>query len=95
MNENRLEQYEETNKNITFWTISILLIFSFPILIVLWLQHVRNEVIVDFNSNKTLICDTINLKIEVSKSDNWYLNDSYYFVKGPTKLIISKCKTKE
>ncbi len=22
MNENRLEQYEETNKNITFWTIS-------------------------------------------------------------------------
>ena len=29
------------------------------------------------------------------KADGWIIDDSYKFVKGPTKLIISRCETKE
>ncbi|WP_198304211.1 hypothetical protein [Arcobacter vandammei] len=95
MNENRLEQYENTNGKIIAWTLFILFLISFPILAVLWLEHIRNDLINDFNSNKTIVCNVSNIKIEVSKSDNWSIDDSYNFVKGPTELIISRCETKE
>lgn len=49
----------------------------------------------DIFSNKTIVCKVHDIKIEVSKADGWIIDDSYKFVKGPTRLIISRCETKE
>ncbi|WP_198304531.1 hypothetical protein [Arcobacter vandammei] len=95
MNENRLELYENTNGKVIAWTLFILFLISFPILAVLYLEQIRNDLINDFNSNKTLVCNVSHVKIEVSKSDNWSIDNSYNFVKGPTELVISRCETKE
>ena len=48
----------------------------------------------DFNNNKILTCTTRELILEVSKEDK-YSVDGYYFLKGKTKLPVSKCEVKE
>ena len=95
MNQNRLNKYNETNVKIFIWTLFIIFLISIPILYILFIEKVRVDITNDFNSNKTIVCNVHDLKIEVSKDDGWIIDDSYKFVKGPTKLIISRCETKE
>ena len=95
MNQNRLNKYNETNEKIVPWTLFIIFLISIPILYILLIEKVRFDITNDFNSNKTIICKVHDIKIEVSKDDEWIIDDSYKFVKGPTKLIISRCETKE
>lgn len=95
MNQNRLNKYNETNVKIFIWTLFIIFLISIPILYILFIEKVRVDITNDFNSNKTIVCKVHDLKIEVSKDDRWIIDDSYKFVKGPTKLIISRCETKE
>ncbi|WP_237909874.1 hypothetical protein [Aliarcobacter butzleri] len=95
MNQNRLNKYNETNEKIVPWTLFIIFLISIPILYILFIEKVRVDITNDFNSNKTIVCKVHDIKIEVSKDDEWIIDDSYKFVKGPTKLIISRCETKE
>ena len=95
MNQNRLNKYNETNEKIVPWTLFIIFLISIPILYILFIEKVRVDITNDFNSNKTIVCKVHDIKIEVSKDDDWIIDDSYKFVKGPTKLIISRCDTKE
>ncbi|MCG3667374.1 hypothetical protein [Aliarcobacter butzleri] len=95
MNQNRLNKYNETNLKIFIWTLFIIFLISIPILYILFIEKVRVDITNDFNSNKTIVCKVHDIKIEVSKDDEWIIDDSYKFVKGPTKLIISRCETKE
>ena len=95
MNQNRLNKYSETNEKIVPWTLFIIFLISIPILYILSIEQIRMDITNDFNSNKTIVCNVHDIKIEVSKADGWIIDDSYKFVKGPTKLIISRCETKE
>lgn len=95
MNKNRLEQYDKTKAKILGWILFIPFLFSIPIFAALTLVEDRIDITNDFNSDKTLVCNINNVKIEVSKADGWLIDDNYNFIKGPTKLVISKCKTKE
>ena len=95
MNQNRLDKYSKTNEKIVPWTLFIIFLISIPILYILSIEKVRFDITNDFNNNKTIICKVHDIKIEVSKSDGWIIDDSYKFVKGPTRLIISRCETKE
>ncbi|MEV9526362.1 hypothetical protein [Aliarcobacter butzleri] len=95
MNQNRLNKYNETNLKIFIWALFIIFLISIPILYILFIEKVRVDITNDFNSNKTIVCKVHDIKIEVSKDDEWIIDDSYKFVKGPTKLIISRCETKE
>ncbi|MDK2065011.1 hypothetical protein ACN4FE_09670 [Aliarcobacter butzleri] len=95
MNQNRLNKYNETNVKIFIWALFIIFLISIPILYILFIEKVRVDITNDFNSNKTIVCKVHDIKIEVSKDDEWIIDDSYKFVKGPTKLIISRCETKE
>jgi len=81
--------------NITQSSQSSIFLISIPILYILSIEKVRFDITNDFNSNKTIICKVHDIKIEVSKADGWIIDDSYKFVKGPTRLIISRCETKE
>ena len=94
MNQNRLDKYSKTNEKIVPWTLFIIFLISIPILYILSIEKVRFDITNDFN-NKTIICKVHDIKIEVSKADGWIIDDSYKFVKGPTRLIISRCETKE
>jgi len=87
--------YNEINEKIVPWTLFIIFLISIPILYILSIEKVRFDITNDFNSNKTIICKVHDIKIEVSKADGWIIDDSYKFVKGPTRLIISRCETKE
>ncbi|WP_323596160.1 hypothetical protein [Aliarcobacter butzleri] len=95
MNQNRLNKYNETNVKIFIWALFIIFLISIPIFMAHSLKQTRSDITNDFNSNKTIVCNVHDLKIEVSKNDGWIIDDSYKFVKGPTKLIISRCETKE
>lgn len=95
MNQNRLNKYNETNVKIFIWALFIIFLISIPILYILFIEKVRVDITNDFNSNKTIVCKVHDIKIEVSKDDEWIIDDSYKFVKGPTRLIISRCETKE
>ncbi|KLD97312.1 hypothetical protein ACN5O4_08065 [Aliarcobacter butzleri] len=95
MNQNRLNKYNETNVKVFIWALFIIFLISIPIFMAHSLKQTRSDITNDFNSNKTIVCKVHDLKIEVSKDDGWIIDDSYKFVKGPTKLIISRCETKE
>ena len=86
MNQNRLDKYSKTNEKIVPWTLFIIFLISIPILYILSIEKVRFNITNDFNSNKTIICKVHDIKIEVSKADGWIIDDSYKFVKGPTRL---------
>ncbi|MFX4245495.1 hypothetical protein ACOL3C_09340 [Aliarcobacter butzleri] len=95
MNQNRLNKYSETNeKNSSLDTIYNISNFN-SILYILSIEQIRIDITNHINSNKIIVCNVHNIKIEVSKSDGWIIDNSYKFVKGPTKLIISRCETKE
>lgn len=94
MNENKVKKYEFTNDKIKtrflITTISLLI----PIVVLYFHLNSRDEIIDDFNNNKVLTCNLRNIIIDISKEDKYYIED-YNFVKGKTKIAVSKCEIKD
>ncbi len=93
MFEKRLKEYETTNDKVISRFFLINLIVFIPIVYLYYHLNSRDEIINDFNSNKTLTCKTRELILEVSKEDK-YSVEGYYFLKGKTKIPVSKCTLK-
>ena len=94
MNEKRRTKYFIVNTKVEIEFFIIIIIALIPIALLYFHLNSRDEIINDFNNNKILTCKTRELIIEVSKEDN-YILDGYYFLKGKTKLPVSKCEVKE
>ena len=94
MNEKRRTKYFIVNTKVEIEFFIIIIIALIPIALLYFHLNSRNEIINDFNNNKILTCKTRELILEVSKVDN-YILDGYYFLKGKTKLPVSKCEVKE
>lgn len=94
MNEKRRTKYFIVNTKVEIEFFIIIIIALIPIALLYFHLNSRNEIINDFNNNKILTCITRELILEVSKEDNYILDD-YYFLKGKTKLPVSKCEVKE
>lgn len=94
MNENKVKKYEFTNDKVKtrflITTISLLI----PIVGLYFHLNSRDEIIDDFNNNKVLTCNLSNILIAISKEDKYYIED-YNFVKGKTKIAVSKCEVKD
>ena len=54
----------------------------------------REKSINDFKANKVLTCTLKSLVIDVSKQDDWKIED-YSFIKGKTQIPVSKCEIKD
>lgn len=94
MNEKRRTKYFIVNTKVEIEFFIIIIIALIPIALLYFHLNSRNEIINDFNNNKILTCITRELILEVSKEDNYILDD-YYFLKGKTKLPVSKCEVKK
>ena len=94
MNEKRRTKYFIVNTKVEIEFFIIIIIALIPIALLYFHLNSRNEIINDFNNNKILTCTTRELILEISKEDNYVLND-YYFLKGKTKVPVSKCEVKE
>ena len=94
MNEKRRSKYFIVNTKVEIEFFIIIIIALIPIALLNFHLNSRDEIINDFNNNKVLTCKTRELILEVSKEDN-YILDGYYFLKGKTKLPVSKCEVKE
>lgn len=94
MNEKRRIKYFIVNTKVEIEFFIIMIIALIPIALLYFHLNSRDEIINDFNNNKILTCITKELILEVSKEDNYILDD-YYFVKGKTKLPVSICEVKE
>ena len=94
MNKKRRTKYFIVNTKVEIEFFIIIIIALIPIALLYFHLNSRNEIINDFNNNKILTCTTRELILEVSKEDN-YILDGYYFLKGKTKLPVSKCEVKE
>lgn len=94
MNEKRRTKYFIVNTKVEIEFFIIIIIALIPIALLYFHLNSRNEIINDFNNNKILTCKTRELILEVSKEDK-YSVDGYYFLKGKTKLPVSKCEVKE
>ena len=93
MNEYRASRLRFIEDKITANIIYIIFLFIMPIIALYFSLQSRDEVLNSFNSNKELICKVGSLKINVSKKDNWIYED-YYFIKGDSKIITTKCEVK-
>lgn len=93
-NEKRRIKYFIVNTKVQMEFFIICIIALLPIVLLYFHLNFRNELINDFNNNKILTCKTRELILDVSKEDNYALDD-YYIVKGETKISISKCEVKE
>lgn len=93
MNENRASKFRFVEDKIVANTIYVIFLFLLPIVNLYFLLQSRDEVLNSFNSNKEVICKVGSTKINVSKKDNWIYED-YYFVKGETKIVTTKCEEK-
>ena len=94
MNEKRRTKYFIVNTKVELEFFIIFIIALIPIALLYFHLNSWDEIINDFNNNKILTCKTRELILEVSKEDN-YILDGYYFLKGKTKLPVSKCEVKE
>ena len=94
MNKKRRTKYFIVNTKVEIEFFIIIIIALIPIALLYFHLNSRDEIINDFNNNKILTCTTRELILEVSKEDN-YILDGYYFLKGKTKLPVSKCEVKE
>lgn len=93
-NEKRRIKYFIVNTKVQMEFFIICIIALLPIVLLYFHLNSRNELINDFNNNKILTCTTRELILEVSKEDK-YSVDGYYFLKGKTKLPVSKCEVKK
>ena len=69
MFEKRLKEYETTNDKVISRFFLINLIVFIPIVYLYYHLNSRDEIINDFNSNKTLTCKTRELILEVSREE--------------------------
>ena len=90
MIEKRRIKYFIVNTRVQLEFFIIIIIALIPIVFLYFHLNSRDEIINDFNDNKILTCKTRELILEVSKEDK-YSVDGYYFLKGKTKLPVSKC----
>ena len=93
MNQNRASKLRFIEDKITLNIIYVGFLFILPIIALYFSLQTRDEILNSFNSNKELICKVGLLKIDVSKKDNWIYED-YYFIKGDSKIITTKCQEK-
>ena len=54
----------------------------------------RENILNSFNDNKELICIINEVKINVSKKDNW-IYEKPYFIKGDSEIITTRCSLKD
>ena len=93
MNEKRLKKYEYLSSKIRTQFFILLVVFLLPFIVLYFHLNERANLIDDFNKNKELICIVGNIKIDVSKKDNW-IYENYYFIKGDSKIVTTKCEEK-
>ena len=89
----RASRYRFIEEKIESNILVIALLFFLPIIYLYFYLEDRNEILNSFNKNKELICIVGNIKIDVSKKDNWIYED-YYFLKGNSKIVTTKCEEK-
>ena len=94
MNEKRLKKYEYLSSKTRTQFFIILVILLFPLIVLYFHLNERANVIDDFNNNRELICNMSSLKIDVSKSDNWSVDQNSFF-KGSTSIPVTKCEIKD
>lgn len=89
----RASRYRFIEEKIKSNILVISLLFFLPIIYLYFYLQDRNEILNSFDKNKELICVVNNIKIDVSKKDNWIYED-YYFLKGNSKIVTTKCEEK-
>ncbi len=89
----RASRYRFIEKKIESNILVIALLFFLPIIYLYFYLQDRNEILNSFDKSKELICIVGNIKIDVSKKDNWIYED-YYLLKGNSKIVTTKCEEK-
>ncbi len=89
----RASRYRFIEEKIESNILVIALLFFLPIIYLYFYLQDRNEILSSFDKSKELICVVNNIKIDVSKKDNWIYED-YYFLKGNSKIVTTKCEEK-
>ncbi len=89
----RASRYRFIEEKIESNILVIVLLFFLPIIYLYFYLQDRNEILSSFDKSKELICIVGNIKIDVSKKDNWIYED-YYFLKGNSKIVTTKCEEK-
>ena len=94
MNEKRLKKYEYLSEKIRTQFFIVLIAFLLPFIVLYFHLNERANVIDDFNNEKEFICNYKSLKIDVSKSDNWSVDQNSFF-KGSTSIPVTICVIKD
>ena len=89
----RASRYKFIEEKIESNILVIALLFFLPIIYLYFYLQDRNEILNSFDKSKELICIVGNIKIDVSKKDNWIYED-YYLLKGNSKIVTTKCEEK-
>ena len=94
MTEKRRKKYSYSNEKILAKFLYTNFIVLIPFVGLYFHLGDRNKSINDFRANKILTCTLKNLVIDVSNKDDWKIED-YTFIKGKTKIPVSKCEIKD
>ena len=93
MTEKRATKYQYVKEKVESHFLYVLFLIVCPLIFLYFHLQDRDNILNSFNSNKELICKVQATKINVSKKDNWIYED-YYFIKGDSKIITTKCEEK-
>ena len=93
MTEKWATKYRYVKEKVESHFLYVLFLFVCPLIFLYFHLQDRDNILISFNLNKELICKVQATKINVSKKDNWIYED-YYFIKGDSKIITTKCEEK-
>ena len=94
MTEKRRIKYNIINEKILIKFLYTNFIVLVPIAALYFHLGDRDKSINDFRANKILTCTLKSLVIDVSKQDDWKIED-YSFIKGKTQIPVTKCEIKD
>ncbi len=84
-------QIEKLSKEILWQFVQKVILIALPFLAIYMYSYTIEENKNLFNNDKVLICNVSDMKFEVSKLDNWYINRDD-FVKDGSRILAFYCE---
>lgn len=93
MTKEKREKYEKLSEKLKMKFFLLTLALSLPLIASYMEYSDMKEIKALYYKDKTFICKSSNMKIQINRSEGWGFKDNH-FIKDDSKVYMYKCKEK-